>query len=1006
MVRKSFKLIGALILGAFATSFVVTSCQSATPPIIDKVEEIDLEEENKKLLVSIPNSSTLFLKDIGDENIVITGYDSSKFVVDYIYSKDLNKNELLVKYRIREIDKVLFSNYIEKIFNDFKIDTSIPLIPLNPSIVVDISIQEEINILEGNSGILPIKLNKTPNANIELTLLSDNDEISFKNKTILFNNEDYDIEKNIEVLTNKNKKKEDQHSVISVLYNERVIKTIKVNIVNIDKDYDGEIVVSSGVLSINVGEQSSIQVKLSKAPIGDFLVNISVDNEGVTLDKEILIFNESNYNNEQSIEITIQKYFSPTINKNALITLSSFYDNKTFTKTINVNILNVQTPYLGDILLSQDSISMNSNEETKIGVKLSKAPANNFTISVSLDNNNILIDKTELTFDSNNFNIEQFVTIKAVDFSSEGEIRTTNIVLLYGDEYTQIMKTVHVSVKSAYVPYQGEIITSTNNIRLNVNEQTTIGIKLSEAPTKEMTINVSIDNNNVALDKNTLVFSESNYYVEQFVTINALDFIEEAGTKNSVITLSNADLSNVFSKIISVTISKIEAPYDGEILLSIENLSLNVIEEKTIGIKLSSAPKSDITIYASIDNTNASLNIGSLIFNSTNYNVEQFILIKAGDFTDGATSKKSVVTISSENLINKTITINITKPTEEKAEIIKPYASGFITAPVNYYTCYYDINFEITKLYVEFNQDGNWIELTKDYNSYTSSSCMVEIPYNLRGTNPVVTLKATYDQKIKKIEGTPTFTLEGYKIKGTVGGYSEYFAPLATKPTCLISATNEYEIKDYLTFSRATSFGTNETFYLPLRPSSTSKLSINGLSPTSLDKAFKVSQSRQAKYYNPLYSYYSMSNSPQTIKFIDNTTSEDVVNYPQWKEILKDSIATFNSCLNISGINAHIEEVTEGTSNGVVFQNIENDLAGLCEYHTNENNFLVRVSNNPMIVNGSLNKIKSTIVHEFGHLLGFNDSAYAYNDSIYSYARDKEYVTYFQPNDIATLLSW
>ena len=683
---KKLRIISSILFISLGVTFL-SGCNTNDNPPIDKIDDkVDLNEVIKEVVITIPNSSNIFLKDVTDLDLVVSGIDPLKFNIEYLLTKDFSKNELKVEYRIKEVDKVVYSLYKEVTFKDFKVDGSIPLIPLVPATVVDLRTIDAATYLEGKENTnIPLRLNRVPNNEIKLVITSSNDKaITLLDKEITFNDSNYDIEQYIHFNTIYDSSLEDKESIVSISFNDRVIKTIKIKVINIDVPYKGDINISSSNLILNVNEEKIIKVSLTEAPINDFIVNINYDSTYLALDKSTLTFSRFTYANDQEIKV------------------------------------------------------------------------------------------------------------RALDFK---------------DPLLENYKTS--------------------------------------------------------------------------------------------ITLSNKEIKD---KVIDVSINK--------------------------------------------------------------------VVVK------------------------------------EKEEVINPYASGLITAPLKYFTAYYDVDFKIKKLFVEYNNNGKWVELDKSTDSFTSSSCLIKIPDELSGTTPIIHLKAQYDEKVDYINKDATFTLEGYKIKGTIDGYTEYFNPLASVPKALINSSNEYEIKDYLTFTRDTSFGTKENFYLPLRPLSTSRLTINGLHPTSLDKVYKVTQDRRNPYYHRLFSYYSMNNSHLDMTFIDKTIVEDITNYPLWKKIVSESIDTFNSCLNIAGINASIKEVNEGSTNSLVFHNIESDVAGLCEYHTNENNFLVRVNNNPNIINGSLNSIKSTLVHEFGHLLGFNDSAYASNDSIYSYARERNLVTYFQPNDISTLLAF
>lgn len=341
-----------------------------------------------------------------------------------------------------------------------------------------------------------------------------------------------------------------------------------------------------------------------------------------------------------------------------------------------------------------------------------------------------------------------------------------------------------------------------------------------------------------------------------------------------------------------------------------------------------------------------------------------------------------------------------------KIEELQPFASGFISEPVYCYTAYYDVDFHIEKMYAEFNGNGVWNELSADnYDSFTDNACIIQLPTELNGQPPAVRIKAYYTDKITKITGDPKITLEGYRIKAELNGYTEYFTPQATIPFALINSSESVPLNNYIKFERASASGIKEEFYLVLRPKSTSKFTINGLSPTDFNKIFTASQDRSRQIYRRLSSYYTMNNNASAIKFVDGT-DKDIPNYTKWRQILIDSIDTFNECLGNAGINAHIEEVSSKESNNyILYGSVPNDYAGLTEYVSENNYFRIWINGNTNMLSTDA-KIKSSIVHEMGHLLGFNDSAYAVDDSVYSYGRNNDKITYFQPNDIATMKFW
>ncbi len=208
----------------------------------------------------------------------------------------------------------------------------------------------------------------------------------------------------------------------------------------------------------------------------------------------------------------------------------------------------------------------------------------------------------------------------------------------------------------------------------------------------------------------------------------------------------------------------------------------------------------------------------------------------------------------------------------------------------------------------------------------------------------------------------------------------------------LININDAVKITNYKKFSRVTKNGYTENFYLALRPKSTSRLTLDGLSPSNFEKIFVVTQNiRYNPYYNRLKNMFGVRNSFTDMKFYDSIP-KDITNYAVWRANLEECIEVFNESFKSYSINAKITEVTDKTltKNTISYGIVPDDYAGLCTYNKTSNSFAIYVNSDTYMV--YLNHIKSTLIHEMGHLLGFNDSTYATDDSLFSYSRDRDAV--------------
>lgn len=321
---------------------------------------------------------------------------------------------------------------------------------------------------------------------------------------------------------------------------------------------------------------------------------------------------------------------------------------------------------------------------------------------------------------------------------------------------------------------------------------------------------------------------------------------------------------------------------------------------------------------------------------------------------------------------------------------------------MDYYVAYYETEAKIKTLYASIN-GGDYFDVSSDsYSSVSPSNCLIHVAREAYGSSPMVNLKAIMEAKEEKLVGEVTYSLEGYRIKARLGDYAEYYNPFFSKPTKLINISTIIAIDHYVYFEKD-----GESFYLPLSKKSPSRLADkDGYSPVDMSKVFKVSGDRKRPIYSVLYNYYAKYNPKNDMTFVDMTdTSEE--SYSSWRLALGKAITTFNSFFLDNGLDIKIREVSAGESKNdmVYYRNDEVNYAGMCRYYTETDYFSIYINSSPYMAHGD-NALKSTIVHEMGHLLGFPDSAYSLDDSLYSYSSDRNEATYFSPNDLATYRSY
>lgn len=99
--------------------------------------------------------------------------------------------------------------------------------------------------------------------------------------------------------------------------------------------------------------------------------------------------------------------------------------------SITINGGTIEKPVYGNIIFDKNFVKIGENGTGKIGIKLDKKPTQTQTISISEDSDILSVDKTSLTFTSNNYDTYQYITITVGNIDTS---ETVNIKFINSDE--------------------------------------------------------------------------------------------------------------------------------------------------------------------------------------------------------------------------------------------------------------------------------------------------------------------------------------------------------------------------------------------------------------------------------------------------------------------------------------------------------------------------------------------------------------------------------------------
>ena len=425
----------------------------------------------------------------------------------------------------------------------------------------DTSIIELIEGAEDSKRIF--KLNAEPKSDVIVTIKSDHDDrLSISSSSLTFKSSNWNTDKTVTFTAI------DDHIAngdldFSITINTSsadsrfndIKNTVQVKIK--DNDEVG-IVYDDSSITLNEGQSVVRTFKLKSQPLADVILNISSEHDDkLTISSKQLIFNSSNWNINQSVTFTAidDNTASGDLSFNIKIKPSStdvLYNNI----TENIIPITIKDDDLAGIIYDSVSVNLNEGQFITRSFKLKSQPTSNVTLNISSNNSSrISISKSSLTFTASNWNIDQSVIFTAIDNSIDDGDVTVSVTIKSSSSdinYNNLSSVFTIAVKDNDA---SGIITDTTSATINEGQYITRSFKLKSQPKANVILNISSNDTNsrLSISKSSLVFTESNWNIEQSVVFTAIDNnIKDADVdvlvtiKSSSTDLSYNNLTSVF----------------------------------------------------------------------------------------------------------------------------------------------------------------------------------------------------------------------------------------------------------------------------------------------------------------------------------------------------------------------------------------------------------------------------------------------------------------------------
>lgn len=441
-----------------------------------------------------------------------------------------------------------------------------------------------------------------------------------------------------------------------VSFNVNDIQGLASNVVIANVDLvNGQIVLNKTNLTISEGSDGTVGVQLNVMPLGNVAVKIvSPNTVKATVSPATLTFTPANWNIDQTVTLTGVE--DPDINNENLqiaFDVDDATSNDPFdpasTKLLTLDILDNDGPGF-TINQSGGNTQLPENGSDSFTVILNTQPTNDVILNLSsTDGGAASLSPTTLTFDQNNWNLPQTVSVIGVnDSDTNDENLTVTVSVLtpsLAPEYSSVT-TQSIDVKVIDDDFAGIVVNeSGGNTIINEGSTDTLNVKLATNPGGNVSLNVISNNPKVTTSPTILTFNATNWNNFQTLTLNAAedpDTVDE----NFGITFSidQSATTDSYDAVTSVTTNGTVIDNDVPgINVEQTNNSTTAIEgaSDTLNVKLSTPPTGNVIVnIASSDITKVNSSPTSLTFTTANWNVAQVVTLQT--LQDADTNDESI----------------------------------------------------------------------------------------------------------------------------------------------------------------------------------------------------------------------------------------------------------------------------------------------------------------------------------------------------------------------------
>ena len=431
------------------------------------------------------------------------------------------------------------------------------------------------------------------------------------------------------------------HTVSGGGYGSTTVPDVEVSITENDS---AGVVISKDSLTVGEGDAagSSYTVRLATRPSASVSVSITGHaGTDLTLDKTTLTFTVGNWDTAQTVTVKAGEDDDASNETATLTHTASGGDYALVSNTLPVTLTDDDT---ATIVLSETDLTVTEGYSagSSYTVKLATQPSGSVSVAITGHaGTDLTLDKTTLTFTTDNWATVQTVTVSATQNAATAKVTLAHAVAGsdYGSVTAEPVVVSVVGVAGQQPTLQVGVSSSTQTLTISEGRANSYTLVLGSRPTGDVTVGVTLPTGtDLTLDKTSLTFTMDNWGDAQTVAVTAAeddDAVTDAGVRLTH-TVSGGGYGSTTVPDVEVSITENDS---AGIVISKD--SLTVGEGDAAGssytVRLATEPTGEVTVTVSGHaGTDLTLDKTTLTFTVDNWDVAQTVTVEGGHDVDGS----------------------------------------------------------------------------------------------------------------------------------------------------------------------------------------------------------------------------------------------------------------------------------------------------------------------------------------------------------------------------------